>query len=441
MLSPMKTAAEYDAKLARLESGTLLPVLEPQTREFVRDLARTYRFTFQELRAVVQAGRDLEMWGEGSIESWWSRAEKSISTNGRERKKALLRLLEGGLREVAAAEKAYPPVKGNGFPRRRVKLEERESPNAVFGRCPAYSEHTVCCGLYTLDAVRGCPFGCSYCTIQTFYGETAELESDLARKLGEIELEPDRLYHIGTGQSSDSLVWGNRGGNLESLLDFAAGHPNVVLELKTKSDNIGYLVEREIPQNVVCSWTLNTETIIRNEEHGTASLAQRLGAARALADHGCRVGFHFHPMVYYQGWREEYPGVAQQLLARFSPDEVAFLSMGSVTFIRPVVQEIRKRGGSTKILQMEMVPDHHGKLTYPDEVKRELFRSLYDALGPWHGRVFFYLCMEAAAIWESVLGWSFPTNEVFEQAFAEHCLNSAGTERPVSGRVPAPSSG
>jgi spore photoproduct lyase len=437
----MKTAAEYEAKLTRLEAGTLLSVLEPRTRDFVRDLARAYRFTFQELRAVAQAGRDLEMWSEGSIEGWWGRAEKSISTNGRERKKALLRKLEGDLRELAAAEKVYRQGERNGLPRRRVKLEDRESPNAVFGRCPAYSEHTVCCGLYTLDAVRGCPFGCSYCTIQTFYGETAELESDLARKLGEIELDPERLYHIGTGQSSDSLVWGNRGGTLQSLLDFAARHPNVALELKTKSDNVDYLLKREIPANVICSWTLNTETIIRNEEHGTASLAQRLAAAGAIADHGCRVGFHFHPMVYYQGWREEYPEVAQQLLARFSSAEVAFLSMGSVTFIRPVVQEIRKRGGSTKILQMEMVPDHHDKLTYPDEVKTELFRSLYGALEPWQERVFFYLCMETAAIWESILGWSFRTNEVFEQAFAEHCLNGGGARRSSLGRAPAPSPG
>ena len=99
-----------------------------------------------------------------------------------------------------------------------------------------------------------------------------------------------------------------------------------------------------------------------------------------------------------------------------------FISMGAVTFIKPVVRQIRRRGGETKILQMDLVPDHNGKLTYPDETKVELFSRLFDCFTPWHAEVFFYLCMEAAPIWEQVLGRAFPTNEEFERAFASHCL-------------------
>lgn len=166
--------------------------------------------------------------------------------------------------------------------------------------------------------------------------------------------------------------------------------------------------------------------VIRNEEHGTASLGRRLRAARAVADRGVRVAFHFHPMVWYQGWREGYGAVAESLLARFSPPEVAFVSMGAVTLIRPVVREIRRRGGETKILQMERASDPHGKLTYPDRVKLELYRHLYAALAPWHDDVFFYLCMETAPIWEAVLGRSYTTNEDFERAFARHDVGQAG---------------
>lgn len=415
---------DYDAKLDRIEGQTLLPELVTATGEFLRELARTYRFTFQELRSVAQAARDLEMWNEEPLERWWLRAEQAARGKGRERKKGLLRNLDRHLGELASAEKSYPSDVLPGRPRRHVHLEEKDSPGAVFGRCPAYSEQTVCCGLRSIDAVRGCPFGCNYCTIQTFYGDTAELETDLESKLGRIELDPERFYHIGTGQASDSLVWGNRGGILDALLAFAAQHPNVVLELKTKSDNVKDLLAREIPDNVVCSWSLNTETVIRAEEHGTASLEKRLRSARVVADHGCRVGFHFHPMVYYDGWRREYRDVADKLQSLFSPREVAFVSMGSVTFIRPVVREIRRRGGSTKILQMEMVQDAHGKLTYPDEVKTQLFGHLFGALGGWRNQVLFYLCMENAAIWEAVFATPAPTSESFERSFAHSCLDA-----------------
>lgn len=413
---------DYTDKLRRIEGQTLLPKLAPATGEFLRNLAGTYRFTFQDLRAAAQAARDLEMWSEEPLERWWDRAETGARGEGRERKKVLLRNLEAHLAELARSEKRYPQEVPSSHPRRHLHLEEKDSSGAVFGRCPAYSEHTVCCGLRSLDAVRGCPFGCSYCTIQTFYDDTAELETDLSRKLGEIELDPDRLYHVGTGQASDSLVWGNRGGILDTLLTFAARNPNVVLELKTKSDNVEDLLAREIPANVVCSWSLATETIICNEEHGTASLEKRLQSARRMAEHGCTIGFHFHPMVYYEGWRREYRDVADRLLSLFSPREVAFVSTGSMTFIRPVVTEIRKRGGSTKVLQMEMVQDAHGKLTYSDEVKTQLFGQLFGALEDWHGQVLFYLCMEDAAMWRSVFGVSPPTSESFEEIFARSCL-------------------
>ena len=414
----MKDAASYAEKLESMEGDTLLPNLDGRTRDFVRAVASTYRLTFQELRQIAQAARDLEMWREAGIESWWEGAEQQVKGDRRERKKALLKALEQHLHEVAGSAKVYPSQVLAGPPRPHVRLAARDSSGTVFGRCAAYSDKTVCCGLTTIDAVTGCSFGCSYCTIQTFYGDTAEVQEDLAGKLADVELDPDRFYHIGTGQSSDSLVWGNRAGILDALLDFAARHPNVLLELKTKSDNVRYLLAQDIPDNVVCSWSLNTDVVIRNEEHGTATLERRLGAARAMADHCGRVAFHFHPMVYYQGWRDDYGAVAASLLARFSATEVAFLSMGSVTMIRPVAQQIRRRGGETKILQMDMVPDPHGKLTYPDARKIELFSHLHGALLPWHEDVFMYLCMEKASVWEAVFGRCYASNVAFELDFA-----------------------
>jgi spore photoproduct lyase len=415
-------AARYADKLSSLESQTLLPVLDAQEADFIRRQAKRYRFTLQELRQVAQAARDLEMWINGSFSSWWQTASAEISGTDRHHKKALLARLASHLESVAAEEKTYPPEGFHAPPTRRVKLQERQTSREVLGLCPAYSEQTVCCGLHTLDAVRGCPFSCSYCTIQTFYGESAELESDLIEKLQRLEIDPDRRYHIGTGQASDSLVWGNTGGVLDALFAFAAANPNILLELKTKSDNVSYFVDRKIPANVVCSWTLNTETIIRNEEQGAAPLEKRLQAARTIADQRIPVGFHFHPMVYYQGWRQDYPQVVEQVLQAFSPREVSFISMGSVTMIKPVVREIRRRGGPTKILQMQMVQDHHGKLTYPDRVKLDLFQTLYSAFEPWQEEVFFYLCMETAAIWRQVFGTAYSANSDFEVDFLDRCL-------------------
>ncbi len=134
------------------------------------------------------------------------------------------------------------------------------------------------------------------------------------------------------------------------------------------------------------------------------------------------MAFHFHPIIYYSGWQEAYPQIALSIMERFDPREVLFISFGSVTFIKPVIKKIRKLGLPSKILQMEFVTDPHGKLTYPDAVKVKKFSLMYESFRPWREKVFFYLCMEKASIWQDSLGFVYETNEEFEKDMLEKCF-------------------
>ncbi len=397
---------------------TFFRLLDDESQLFLKELRNSYQFTFQEFKQLCETSRDLTMWHEKSFASWWLIVESIVPQHlkGPQRKKLLIQELKRQITDLKAEPTHY--LGKSPRPRRApLTITTQESDKRVLGNCPVASEKTVCCNLKTIDAVENCAFGCSYCTIQTFYGDRIVFDKNFKDKLNKLVLDPGRFYHIGTGQSSDSLVWGNRDGILDQLCQFAAAHPNILLEFKTKSDNVSYFLEHDVPRNIVCSWSLNPQTIIDHEEHFTASLNRRLSAARKVADRGIKVAFHFHPIVYYEGWSHEYPLLASYVQKEFHSEEVLFISLGSITFIKPVIQQIRKRGEPTKILQMEMVPDPHGKLTYPDQVKEMLFKTVYDAFEPWHEKVFFYLCMERAHFWDRLFGWHYPTNEEFELDF------------------------
>ena len=424
----------HDARWADLVRGTLYDVLPPAEQSAVRTVHARYPLTVQEMRLLCEAARDLEMWGESGLEDWWRKAEGESPASPqalapgpvRTRKRQLLQRLREHTDTLRDADTRYPTT-GASKPRRPpLHVVAGDPDEEVFGDCPVRSERTLCCNLRTIDAVKNCAFGCSYCTIQTFYGDRVALDPELGAKLRRLEreLKPGRFYHIGTGQSSDSLVWGNRGGILDDLCGFAAQQPDVLLEFKTKSANVTWFLEpgRRVPPNVVCSWSLNTDPVVEHEEHFTASLDQRLRAARRVADRGVKVAFHFHPLVHYAGWDHDYPALATRLMEQFDPAEVLFVSFGSVTFIKPVIRQIRRRGEPTRILQTRLVKDPHGKLTYADDLKVEMFGAMYRALAPWRGHVFMYLCMEKAAIWERAFGWRFASNEHFEQAFAAGTL-------------------
>ncbi len=417
---------DYTEKYNSYIQQTYYAKLENENQTFIRDVAFATQLTFQEFRRVVEAARDLSMWGEGTLAGWWNVTNPHIELNEPAlTKEVFLNRLDEYLSGLKVNPKTYP-AEGLEKPKQRahLKLAEQHSDKKIFGMCPVASEETVCCNLKTIDAVENCAFGCSYCTIQTFYSDSFTFDADFAKKLKNIELDPNRFYHFGTGQSSDSLIWGNRNGNLDALFDFAWQNPNILLEFKTKSNNINHLLNtEELPPNIVCSWSMNTPTIIANEEHFTADLNERITAARKVADRGVKVSFHFHPMIYYNGWDEDYPEVAKILLKQFDASEVLFISFGSITMIKPAMKKIRNLGNTTKILQMELVPDPHGKLTYPDDVKVEIFSRLYRQFESWQDKVFFYLCMEKAEIWQNTFGFVYPNNETFEKDFLQKCMS------------------
>lgn len=411
----MAKIANYEVKFQTVKGQTSFSELDPEHRELVHEIASRYRLTFQELKRLCDAAQDVAMWGETSLlESW---REKRPTLANRTSKERFLQTLESRMRSLRSGAKSYPSEGLDKPAPFALRPTVENSDKTVVGMCPVASEETVCCNLRTIDAVENCGFGCSYCSIQTFYGDEVAFDARLGAKLESVELDPSRFYHFGTGQSSDSLMWGNQNGVLDALCDFARKRPNVLLELKTKSKNVEYFLRHRTPPNVVLSWSLNTPTVINNEEHFTASLSERLGAARRVVDRGIKVAFHFHPLVYHENWRRDYTAVAKRLMEELSFEDVVFLSFGTVTFTKSVVKAIRKRGRSTKMLQMEMEPASKGKLSYPVRIKKEMFRAMYESLAPWHEDVFMYLCMEKRELWQATFGRAYDSNEAFEADF------------------------
>jgi spore photoproduct lyase len=47
---------------------------------------------------------------------------------------------------------------------------------------------------------------------------------------------------------------------------------------------------------------------------------------------------------------------------------------------------------------------------------------MHEVFAPWHGSVYFYLCMEKRSIWEEVFGFSYTTNEEFEEDLGRQAM-------------------
>jgi len=408
--------SEYPLKFESIAEKTLFPKLPQQQQAFLRELSHRHRFTLQELRQVAEIALELEMWNSESIQELWS--EAADNSDPKQKKRLAIGRLKASWDALKREPNRYPersasPAAGSS----KAKVMSRNKAQLGLGFCPVASARTRCCNLLTLDAVDNCGYECSYCSIQSFFsGHQVFFDPKFPAKLAALEIDQDRTYHIGTGQSSDSLMWGNSHGILDALIAFADKHPNVILELKTKSANIGHLLKNSPPPNMICTWSLNPQRIVENEERGAATMEKRIDAARRLAEQGSLVGFHFHPMIHYAEWEQDYGDIFDRLQHCFHPDQVAMISLGTLTFIKQVMRKIRERGDQSQILKMPLV-EADGKFSYPDEIKQELFSFAYRSFNrDWRESVFFYLCMENQRFWDPVFGFDYESNEAFEYA-------------------------
>src|SRR3990172_9389045 len=155
----MPIKIDYHYKFASFVNQTYFSKLEQNTQTFMRDIAFEYRCSFQEFRQTVEAARDLIMWQEDDLQSWWQREILTTANTVQPSKKHFFQTLNAHLHKLKRSPKTYP---ANGFskPKNRDNLNviSVTSDKKIFGMCPVASEETVCCNLKTIDAVENSAF-------------------------------------------------------------------------------------------------------------------------------------------------------------------------------------------------------------------------------------------------------------------------------------------
>ena len=392
--------------------------LPTPVREKLDSLFSSIHFTRSEKLEIVKEEADLLEWKEESFAL--SHPFTSKGKDGRDGERYISELRRH-MKRLRESETDY----SNFFPQKRSQGKTKKlmsDQKLVLSRCPCPvdGEKTRCCKLRTLDAVMQCAFGCSYCSIQAFYNENEiRIVSNLREKLEAMEIGDD-VWHIGTGQASDSLLLGDDYGTLSALATFAEKHPNIVLEMKSKAGRDVF--NRPWPRNMVFTWSLNAPTIIEKEEHFTASLSERLRMAQKARDNGNLVGFHIHPMFYFKGWEKEYGEVVEAIVSNFRPEEICMIGIGTLTFTKAVIKRLREMGQESKVLQMELT-EAAGKYSYPLDKKEKMFRHIYASFPEEYRKgVFFYLCMEDPSLWKPVLEREYSSDKEFEMDMKKNYL-------------------
>lgn len=271
--------------------------------------------------------------------------------------------------------------------------------------CPGTPNH-VCCGYMIIDFAHGCDLGCSYCILNYYFkNKPLEVYSNIDDLLIEVETflnNRRKLVRFGTGEFTDSLLFEKKHPIYRKLVPLISHRRDAILELKTKTTNIDKLLEIEDRNNIIVSWSLNSDYISKSEELYAPSISERIKAAYRIQLAGYRLSFHFDPIIYYGDWQNGYKRTIDALFKKIDPGKVVYISMGTLRFMQFLRDIIRKQ---SKIYSLgEFIKGIDNKYRYFRPIRTEMYKRIKEYLAVYINEAKIYMCMESEDVWYDVFG-------------------------------------
>ena len=294
----------------------------------------------------------------------------------------------------------------------------------IFQECPG-SQNMICCNYLLINTCFGCIYNCTYCFLNSYLNSFGIVQFNNLNSLTDeiintLDLNHDLIYRIGTGEFSDSLMIDEITGLAEEIIHKTAVLKNVMIEFKTKSDNVEHLLNIPEKGNTVLAWSLNTERNIEMYENGTARLDRRIEAAVEAEKAGFYIAFHFDPIIFYNGYLKDYIDVIERIFKKVNPENIVWISMGCFRYSSGFKEVIRQKFPDEQMTTEEMFPGHDGKYRYLKNRRYNIYNEMKEKIYKFSKKPFVYLCMETDSMWKRVFDYDFRSSNELEKFFSDH---------------------
>ncbi len=273
--------------------------------------------------------------------------------------------------------------------------------------CPGTPNY-ICCGLEILHIGQGCPMDCRYCALQVYFNRPVleifvntddmmhAVENYLAR-------DGQQFHRICTGEFTDSLALDPLTGHSSRLVEFFAKQNNASLEIKTKTDFIGPLLDHNPRGRVILSFSVNANPVVGREEKGAVSLEKRLAAAARAERSGYGIGFHFDPIIPILNWVSEYCRTVDRIFDHLNSTSIAWISLGVLRFVPELKRIAGYRFGPIKYFHDGFLTGLDGKSRLQADRRVEIYCRIIDRIRQHAPETAVYFCMESSYVWKKAL--------------------------------------
>lgn len=293
------------------------------------------------------------------------------------------------------------------YNKRRENLFLMNEKYDFFKPCPC-TKNVKCCNYSILNIGYGCLYECSYCFLQGYQNVAGIiLPCNLPDFLNREKIKPvdNKMFflpRVGSGEFTDSLIFDDVTLFSGDIVKFFKENKDISFEFKTKSTNIDNLLKLGGSSNIVVSWSVNAEQMIKENEHCTPTLQERLKAAQKCVQAGYSVGFHFDPVILYEDWKQGYKKTIENIFDFIDGKYIKWISIGSLRMVATLKKVVENRFPDNKILDGELLLSYDNKLRYEDNERIKIYKHIVDCIREYNKNVVVYLCMEKSEIWKKI---------------------------------------
>ncbi len=220
------------------------------------------------------------------------------------------------------------------------------------------------------------------------------------------DLNSKYVLKLTASEFNDLLAVDHLTGHSQFLMQMVGKYPTTRYSIRTKSSYVEELLKYPGYNRVEMQVTMNTAHAINQFEHGTASIDERIHAAKKIQEaNGFKLKIILEPMLTYPEHLGEYQQLIRTILKELNPSKIESITLGSLRYNAQLKSMMQLHFPETTLLNdnHKVVPfdKPDTKYRYFPEVRQELYSTLFQEIKKIHD-IPIELGSETPALWDAL---------------------------------------
>ena len=190
----------------------------------------------------------------------------------------------------------------------------------------AMGSDMICRPAWRLNAMLGCPHHCVYCHFGEIIPMYVNIGAYCEHLVGLMEANPWQKTFL-YDDAAEALFPEPELGAIEGMIECCREFPDHYLVIHTKSANVDFLESIDHQGRCIMTWSLTSRLQSEAAERLSATMDERIEAARKVVSWGCPARVKFKPIVPFKGWRDHARDMIHRLLATVKLDNISLFTI------------------------------------------------------------------------------------------------------------------